>query len=147
MTETESKVNKIKPSRPTPLKHPLKQRSQNACAWCGKQHPPRSCLAFGKKCSACGKPNHFKDVCRSSCVHDLANEESDSDDYEEGEKGLLVGMIGRKTSEDRDELFVHADVLGTSIKFKVDTAPAKSLPKIERCGNDKNNTETDKLHW
>ncbi|GFO13435.1 polyprotein [Plakobranchus ocellatus] len=83
-----------------------------------------------KKCSACGKPNHFKDVCRSCRVYDLANEVSDSDDYEEGEKGLFVGTIGRKTYEDRDELFVHVDVLGTSIKFKVDTgAQANVLPQ------------------
>ncbi|GFN88400.1 Gag-Pol protein [Plakobranchus ocellatus] len=133
MMETECKVNKIekkKPSRPTPSKHPQKQRSQNACVWCGKQHPLRLCPAFGKKNSACGKPNHFKDVCRSSHVHDLANEESDNDGYEEGEKGLFVGMIGRKTYEDRDKLFVHADVLGTSIKFKVDTgAQANVFPQ------------------
>ncbi|GFO00745.1 retrotransposable element tf2 155 kda protein type 1 [Plakobranchus ocellatus] len=87
-------------------------------------------LLLEKKCSACGKPNHFKDVCRSSRVHDLANKESDSDDYEEGEKRLFVGTIGRKTYEDRDELFVHADVLGTSIKFKVDTgAQVNILPQ------------------
>ena len=32
---------------------------------CGKKHPPKSYPAFGKTCSASGKPNHFASVCQS----------------------------------------------------------------------------------
>ncbi|XP_012566138.1 uncharacterized protein LOC105850199 [Hydra vulgaris] len=30
------------------------------CKYCGLQHPPRKCPAFGKSCKKCGKLNHFK---------------------------------------------------------------------------------------
>ena len=37
------------------------------CRNCGGNHAAKqkSCPAFGKKCLHCGKPNHFKKVCRS----------------------------------------------------------------------------------
>ena len=51
-------------------KMPMKQ----SCSNCGSSHPPRQCLAYGKKCTYCGKINHFREVCRSGrnrTVHDL----------------------------------------------------------------------------
>jgi hypothetical protein len=36
------------------------------CGNCGTNHAPRSCPAFRKICSSCGKENHFASVCRST---------------------------------------------------------------------------------
>lgn len=33
------------------------------CKWCGDRHAKRSCPAYGKQCTKCGKPNHFEKVC------------------------------------------------------------------------------------
>ena len=35
------------------------------CGKCGTSHPPRECLAWGKKCHKCGNKNHFSMQCRS----------------------------------------------------------------------------------
>lgn len=42
--------------------------STTACPWCGCTHkakPRSSCPAFGTTCGACGKPNHWRVVCKS----------------------------------------------------------------------------------
>lgn len=45
----------------------LQWRTQPApCRNCGGKHKPRSCPAYGTKCSSCGKLNHWAKVCRSS---------------------------------------------------------------------------------
>jgi hypothetical protein len=36
------------------------------CGNCGYAHAPRTCPAFGKTCSSCGRDNHFASVCRST---------------------------------------------------------------------------------
>ena len=41
------------------------ERRQKLCPYCGNVHKHRNCPAFGKKCRACGKLNHFERVCRS----------------------------------------------------------------------------------
>lgn len=41
-------------------------KSKGECRNCGRQHPPKSCAAFGKQCHKCGKNNHYAKVCRQS---------------------------------------------------------------------------------
>jgi hypothetical protein len=36
------------------------------CGNYGYSHTPRTCPAFGKTCSSCGRDNHFASVCRST---------------------------------------------------------------------------------
>ena len=38
------------------------------CKNCGGKHKPKSCPAFGTRCSSCGKPNHWAKVCRSGAA-------------------------------------------------------------------------------
>ncbi|KAL8607946.1 hypothetical protein ACOMHN_005501 [Nucella lapillus] len=42
------------------------QPSHKPCGNCGGTHAPRQCPALGTTCSGCGKPNHWKRVCRST---------------------------------------------------------------------------------
>ena len=39
------------------------------CRYCGRNHVPRQCPAYGKKCARYGKMGHFKKVCRSKRDH------------------------------------------------------------------------------
>jgi hypothetical protein len=41
------------------------QQQANACDYCGKSHAPRSCPAFGKICTKCGRDNHYAVVCKN----------------------------------------------------------------------------------
>ncbi|CAH1252898.1 Hypp1033 [Branchiostoma lanceolatum] len=45
-----------------------KTSSAGSCSYCAKKHPPGrdACPAYGKECSACGKPNHFARACKSA---------------------------------------------------------------------------------
>ena len=66
-TETQSE----KPHAHT--KMPMKQ----SFSYCGSSHPPKQCLAYGKKCMEYGKVKHLRKVCRSGrnrAMHDLEQE-------------------------------------------------------------------------
>ena len=39
--------------------------NDNACKYCGKTHPPKSCPAYGMTCYKCNAKDHFANVCRS----------------------------------------------------------------------------------
>ena len=45
-------------------------KKSKICKYCGTEHPPRQCPAYGKICNACKKPNHFSSVCRSKHKED-----------------------------------------------------------------------------
>ena len=51
--------------------NPAKQVQSKLCGNCGTQHDLSKkalCPAYGSECRACGKPNHWKKVCRSAKV-------------------------------------------------------------------------------
>ena len=55
--------------RPIPNPH---RDSQQDCVYCGKSHPfgrRDLCTASGKRCSKCGRWNHFASVCKSGQTH------------------------------------------------------------------------------
>ena len=75
-----------------PVKSDRKQTTVKKCKYCGTAHKydRNECPAWGKKCSKCGKDNHFAKVCRESSqnsktpksgrVHTVEyTEDSDSD--------------------------------------------------------------------
>ena len=51
------------------------------CKFCGRDHAPRKCPAYGKTCTKCSKPNHFAPVCRSK-VQATAHCIDDTDDQD-----------------------------------------------------------------
>ncbi|XP_055632562.1 uncharacterized protein LOC129773034 [Toxorhynchites rutilus septentrionalis] len=72
------------------------KEKMNKCAWCGRSHRPRECLAYGKKCNKCGKTGHFRSVCRSKSNADakmLDREEDESDDEEKIVDALRVFAV------------------------------------------------------
>ena len=65
------KKSKAPPKRPNKNpKQPIPDSKEllKCCKHCGKSHIKQctKCPAFGKICSACKKPNHFAEMCKSS---------------------------------------------------------------------------------
>ena len=66
-----TQVNKVSTQRHPPTvkvnsKRPPSAQTPDTCPNCGKSHrTDQTCPAKGKTCSACNKPNHFANVCRS----------------------------------------------------------------------------------
>lgn len=59
-----------------------KASSGRTCKFCCRAHKMKkeSCPAWGKKCNACHKPNHFQrsSLCRAKGIHVVGKEENDS---------------------------------------------------------------------
>ncbi|UYV81418.1 K02A2.6-like [Cordylochernes scorpioides] len=54
--------------------NPRRERIIEPCKWCGQRHKYGKCPAYGKKCNAWGKPNHFSVVCRTKRIRNLLAE-------------------------------------------------------------------------
>ncbi|UYV66845.1 K02A2.6-like [Cordylochernes scorpioides] len=54
--------------------NPRRERIIEPCKWCGQRHKYGKCPAYGKKCNACGKTNHFAVVCRTKRIRNLLAE-------------------------------------------------------------------------
>ncbi|UYV81648.1 K02A2.6-like [Cordylochernes scorpioides] len=54
--------------------NPRRERIIEPCKWCGQRHKYGKCPAYGKKCNACGKTNHFSLVCRTKRIRNLLAE-------------------------------------------------------------------------
>ena len=67
LTETKvfDKIKNGKRSNGRNMQTCAKAPTKKSCCYCSSSHPPRQCLAYGKKCADCGKVNHFREVCRS----------------------------------------------------------------------------------
>ena len=58
---------------------PAASQQKQKCGKCGYKHEPRKCPAFGKICMNCKKKNHFMRQCRSKKMHELQENDSDTD--------------------------------------------------------------------
>ena len=100
------------------------------CNGCGlNSHGPfnrkrsSECKAFGKKCSNCGKPNHFSNVCNSSttaAVHEVNNT------AEETETSTINGFITAIQTvplTNPDDAKPLVSTLRASLNSKVNTLP------------------------
>ena len=103
------------------------------CKYCGLQHPPRKCPAFGKSCTKCGKFNHFKNVCRTNTKYEKTVEEIENDDT----SVYSINMNG-KSSE------INVKINDYNMKMQVDTGSQVTIipknfwelmskPKLQKC--------------
>lgn len=88
---TQSKQKNMQDSENTsPLSKYESQRYRQydaSCRWCGSEHKPRQCPAYGKYCSFCGGRNHLEVVCEKK------NNVDEIYDYGEfiDDTGLFIG--------------------------------------------------------
>ena len=100
------------------------RRPRMVCRFCGTNHPPRKCPAYGKTCSNCGKKNHFRVVCeRQKGVHsvELASQLEDLQEDIEG-KDLFFNVVDIddvRNVPDNWTCLIH--VGHNIIPFKLDT--------------------------
>ena len=73
-------------------------RTLHTCKYSGKQHKPRKCPAYGKKCNFCHKLNHFATVCQSRLLWKQSSAPARQvrniqADYEDDEEFLNIATI------------------------------------------------------
>ena len=139
-----------KPSRPM-------SSSISNCINCGGSHAAsrKACHAFGKTCTACGKPNHFAPVCKSSKppdkhydvkpkrqfgrkhTHELDMDDSDDDLFE---------VHGLQSVATKNEIHCSVNVNGQDVPMKIDTGAKCNVMSLQLFkairSNEKINRET-----
>ena len=102
------------------------------CEYCGRNHSPRKCPAYGKKCNNCGFTNHFVEVCRKPKAKGTTSASKTGRKVhivktEEEEEVLLIGAlyIGALSDQWQAPVQIHHE----TVKFALDTgAQANVLP-------------------
>ena len=114
----------------------LKKKIKN-CTYCGKEHGPRNCPAYGKKCPKCGKYNHFESMCRTEVAGRPKNEvERKPQKFAKNKKSTKsdkkVAEVNRyesDTEEDDDTVYC-----GSVKKNQVTEVSSQSKPVSETRG-------------
>ena len=118
------------------VRGPVQQRQSGTCGYCGMQHPPRRCPAYGKLCKACNGRNHFAVVCKGGRSRKQVCQLDDGDTVTEQQccnDSLFVGTVREaKTVTRHDKWRTVVHVQGRDIQCKLDTgAQANVLPMSE----------------
>jgi hypothetical protein len=106
-------------------KNPGQGPSADKCGNCGMEHSGPDCPARGKKCSACGRKNHFRAVCRQKkkAANEVSGPVQDHDD------SLFLGLVSIKETK---PWTVSLTISQSQLVFKVDTgADITCLPEAD----------------
>ena len=93
------------------------------CRYCGSNHPPRSCPAYGKSCNKCGRKNHFAKCCRQKVFS--ANQRSVRTRTGERENNNVD--IFTVDSSSSDPAFRTFYIGNRPVRFQLDTGCEKSI--------------------
>jgi hypothetical protein len=116
----------------TTAHYPRKGQSID-CTCCGTRHPPRTCPAYGKVCTACNKPNHFASVCRSGRRGQRRRSQSKRRSYSgrrsvnevtESDNETFVGalFVNVDTLQEKESSWYKTlSINGTELNCKLDT--------------------------
>jgi len=117
--------------------------ASNNCLKCGSKHNPNMCPAFGKRCNACGKLNHFSKVCRTKLTHKYSRRRSRSRSrnpakspstvhtVSDSVKELLIGTVFDLNVERNRSWWINVLMNGKTVQCKLDTgAEANVLPLV-----------------
>lgn len=109
------KVLKNKPNKA--VEH--KPVNSHECGKCGYKHEPRKCPAFGKFCKNCNRKNHFAKKCKSKKMHELQENDSDSE----------IFLDSVETDKHVTDWQVNVKILQKNVNVKLDTgAQCNVLP-------------------
>ncbi|XP_011664712.2 uncharacterized protein K02A2.6-like [Strongylocentrotus purpuratus] len=102
--------------------------AKSQCKYCGREHPrdKNKCPAYGQTCKACGKQNHFANVCMLSKRMHQVNDPADSDSSTEYIDNVTITI---NTVKPRDEVYARMMINEKAVDFQVDSgASANILP-------------------
>ena len=91
----------------------LPRVQRHNCKYCGKQHEPRKCPAYGKECNFCHKLNHFSSVCRNRLMmkskSDFVRQVRDiqANLYDEDDEFLHISMIQQNGQSTNTKIPLH----------------------------------------
>ena len=124
-----------------PLPEP-KEDLLKCCKHCGSHVKQRTkCPAFGKLCSACNKPNHFAEMCRSTSgknsrprngVNMVNSEDSSEEELLSVSFDSYEGNVHAVNEDNLPEkkIFATMEIAGASIRMQIDTgASCNVLPQ------------------
>ena len=114
-----SKATKSETKKDKDEKVSTRNIQNKKCSYCGKQHKPRSCPAYGQICRKCKKKNHWASCCRSKSINEATKENYDDDDF------LIEQVtIDERRQQERNkqtEAFAVIRMNGKRVKAKLDT--------------------------
>ena len=109
------KSKSVKNTDNKPAGSTIKQK----CGKCGCKHEPRKCPAFGKLCHNCKKKNHFSTVCKNKKMHELQENDYDSD----------IFLDSVESDQNVKDWKVNMKICGKTVNMKLDTgAQCNVLP-------------------
>ena len=131
-------------------KQPLPEPKEDLlkhCKHCGRSHVKQrtKCPAFGKLCSACNKPNHFAEMCRSTSgknsrprngVNMVNSEDSSEEELLSVSFDSYEGNVHAVNEDNLPEkkIFATMEIVGASFRMQIDTGalcnvlPQKYVP-------------------
>jgi hypothetical protein len=104
------------------------QKTIKNCKYCGRDHKFRSCPAWQKTCTKCGKKNHFATVCSKQLIRQIVNNPINMDTYIEDQDSPSINALIRVDKPSKT--ICHCLKIGKlNIKFLVDTgSPISTIP-------------------
>ena len=115
------------------------QQMKEKCKNCGLTHPPCKCPAYADTCRACGKKNHWKNVCRSKHSHNDRRNKEDSRKLgrqKKKKKSRNINEFGNSDTEntnssDSDEQFdcIQISILSRTMRKEAFTNLRIRLPQ------------------
>lgn len=87
--------------RPSTSRKPSSQSTETFdCKRCGRNHGPKSCPAYGKKCNKCGREGHLAEMCRST--------DDRSSKKQSTQKAKKVHAVEDEQTSEEDEFYINA---------------------------------------
>ena len=130
-TGTKSSVVKSRTApRQTP---PDTSRHTRTCRNCGSTHKPKQCPAYGRKCNACGKLNHYAKMCRSGKKPQQSGVDEVVDAFYDEFQIETVSL----PRSNRGDIHTNLKVNDTELEVKIDTGAKVnviSLDQVKRIG-------------
>ena len=104
------------------------------CGYCGSQHQPRKCPAYGVLCSKCNGKNHFAKVCRgrnyTKKVYQVETEYVDNNDDSSNYLFVRTVTDSKHSTSTEQKWQAVINVQGKSVRFNLDTGSEANMMPI-----------------
>ena len=121
-------------------RNPIDLKTCNRCGRLFGEGHLKKCLAMGKKCKNCSKPNHFAKMCKSQQVNEISEKSSSSDEecnliqsFDSCDEFEIMAIESELSSlEQIDEYIKQKDLQKVDIRRNTRSQQIKSLKALVR---------------